>query len=142
MNAKTAASLFLSAKGVWGIDELVGLLRKGFAGELQLCSGSENRLRELEAKAREGFGEKRGTLADAAGVKRSKDARKAFILVSAHLLRMPVANHALQDGRVMKKVVQSAAKATSSCGSCHLGDAFSARLPLQRYILPSVSAKR
>ena len=47
---------------------------------------------------REGFAEKWGTLADAAGVRRGKDARKAFILVSAHLLRIPVASHALQDG--------------------------------------------
>ena len=50
VNANTAASLFLSVKGVWGIDELVGLLRKGFAGELQLCSGSENGLKKLEVK--------------------------------------------------------------------------------------------
>ena len=98
VNAKTAASFFLSVKEEWGIDELVGLLGKGFANELQLGSGSEKGLKELEAKVREGLGEKWGTLADAAGVRRSKDARKAFILVSAHLLRIPVANQALQDG--------------------------------------------
>ena len=47
---------------------------------MQLGSGSENGLKELEAKVREGLGEKWGTLADAADGRRSKDARKAFIL--------------------------------------------------------------
>ena len=75
MNAKTAASFFLSAKEEWGIDELVSLLGKGFANELQLSSGSDNGSKELEAKVREGLGWKWGTLADAAGVRRSLDSR-------------------------------------------------------------------
>ena len=98
MNAKIVASLFLSVKGVWGIDEFVGLLRKGFAGELQLSSGSENELKELKAMVREGLGEKWGTFVDAASVRRSKDAEKPLSLVSAHVLRIPVANWALRDG--------------------------------------------
>jgi len=98
VNAKTAASFFLSVKEDWGIDELVGVLGKGFAKELQLSSGSENELKQLEAKIREGLGEKWGTLATAAGVRESKDAKKAFILVSAHLLRIPVTNQGLRDG--------------------------------------------
>ena len=55
-------------------------------------------MKEFGAKVREGFGEKWGTLVDAVGVRRSKDARKASILVSAHSLRMPVENHALLGG--------------------------------------------
>ena len=98
VNAKTAASFFLSVKEEWGIDELVGLLGKGFAKELQLSSGSANELQELETKVREGLGEKWGTLAGAAGIRGSKDAKKAFILISAHLLRIPVTNQSLQDG--------------------------------------------
>ena len=78
VNAKTAAS-FLSVEE-WGVDELVGLLGKGLANELQLSSGSESGLKELEAKVREGLGEKWGTLADAADGRRSRDPRKASIL--------------------------------------------------------------
>ena len=97
MNAKTAAS-FLSVKEVWGVDELAGLLGNGFANELRLGSGSGDGLKELGVKVREGLREKWATLADAAGVRRNEDARKALILISAHLLRIPVANHALRDG--------------------------------------------
>ena len=75
MNAKSAAS-FLSVEEVWGVDELAGLLGNGFANELRLGSGSGNGLKEFGVKVRE----------------------KALILVSAHLLRIPVANHALRDG--------------------------------------------
>ena len=98
VNAKTAASFFLSVKEEWGIDELVGLLGKGFAKELQMGSGSATELRELEAKIREGLGEKWKTLVNAAGAKRSQDAKRAFVLVSAHLLRIPVTNQSLRDG--------------------------------------------
>ena len=70
----------------------------GFASELQLSPGSENGLKELEAKEMEGLGGKGGTLADTAGVRKIKDARKAFVLPSVRLLRVPVANHALRDG--------------------------------------------
>ena len=44
VNAKTAASFFLSVKE-WGVDELVGLLGKWFANELQLGSRSDSDLR-------------------------------------------------------------------------------------------------
>ena len=98
VNAKTAASFFLSVKEEWGIDELVGVLGKGLAKELQLGSGSTNELKELEAKVREGLGDKWGALANAAGIRGNKDARRAFILVSAHLLRIPVTNQSLRDG--------------------------------------------
>jgi len=98
VNAKTAASFFLNVKEDWGIDELVGLLGRGFAKELQLSSGSADELKELETKVRGGLGEKWGTLAGAAGARESKDAKRAFILVSAHLLRIPVANRGLRDG--------------------------------------------
>ena len=98
VNSTTAASFFLSVKEGWGIDELVGLLGKGSAKELQLSSESENELKEVEAKVREGFEEKWRTLSDAAGVRKSKDAKKAFILVSAHLLRIHIANQSLREG--------------------------------------------
>jgi len=98
VDAKTAASFFLSVKEEWGIDELVGVLGKGFAKELELPSGSPKELQELEAKVREGLGEKWRTLADAADVRQNKDARRAFILVSAHLLRIPVTSQSLRDG--------------------------------------------
>ena len=98
VNAKTAASFFLSVKEEWGIDELVGLLGKGFAKELRLGPGFPNELQGLEAKVRERLGEKWGTLVAAAGVRGSKDAKKAFILVSAHLLRIPVRDQSLRDG--------------------------------------------
>jgi len=98
VNAKTAASFFLSVKEEWGIDELAGVLGKGFAKELQLSSESANELQGLETKVREGLGEKWGTLAGAAGVRGSKDAKRAFVLVSAHLLRIPVTNKSLRDG--------------------------------------------
>ena len=55
MNAETAAS-FLSVTEEWGIGELVGILGKGFASELQLGSRSESGLKELEVKVREGLG--------------------------------------------------------------------------------------
>jgi len=98
VNAKTAASFFLNVKEDWGVDELVGVLGRGFAKELQLGSGTANELKELEAKVRDQFGDKWGTLAGAAGVRESKDAKRAFVLVSAHLLRIPVANQSLRDG--------------------------------------------
>ena len=98
VNAKTAASFFLNVKEDWGIDELAGVLGRGFAKELQLGSGSAGELKELEAKVRDRLGEKWGTLAGAAGVRENKDAKRAFILVSAHLLRIPVANRSLRDG--------------------------------------------
>ena len=98
VNAKTAGSFFLNVKEEWGIDELVGLLGRGFAKELQLSSGSANELKGLEAKVREGLGEKWGTLTNAAGARESRDAKKAFILVSAHLLRTPVTSQTLRDG--------------------------------------------
>ena len=56
MNTETVASFFLSVTEEWGVDELVGLLGKGFASELQLGSGSESGLKELEAKVREELG--------------------------------------------------------------------------------------
>ena len=98
VNATTAASFFLSVKEEWGIDELVGVLGKGFAKELRLNSEFENELKGIEAKVRERFGEKWGTLVDAAGARKSKDAKRAFVLVSAHLLRVPVTNQSLRDG--------------------------------------------
>jgi len=98
VNAKTAASFFLSVKEEWGIDELAGVLGKGFAKELQLGSESASELRGLETKVRDGLGEKWGTLAGAAGVRGGKDAKRAFVLVSAHLLRIPVTNQSLRDG--------------------------------------------
>jgi len=98
VDAKTAASFFLSVKEEWGIDELVGVLGKGFAKELELPPGSPKELQELEAKVREGLGEKWRTLADAADVRQNKDARRAFILISAHLLRIPVTSQSLRDG--------------------------------------------
>ena len=98
VNATTAASFFLSVKEEWGIDELVGVMGKGFAKELQLSSGSGDELNRLEARVREGLGEVWGTIANAAGVKKSKDAKRAFILISAHLLRIPVTNQCLRDG--------------------------------------------
>jgi hypothetical protein len=98
VNAKTAASFFLSVKEEWGIDELIGVLGKGLAKELELGSGSANELKELEAKVREGLGEKWGTLAGAAGARESKDAKRAFIFLSAHLLRIPLTNQSLRDG--------------------------------------------
>ena len=97
MNAKTAASFFLSVKEEWGVGELAGLLGNGFADELRLGSPG-NGLKELGVKVRERLREKWAALADAAGVRRNDDARKALILISAHLLRIPVANHALRDG--------------------------------------------
>ena len=75
MNAKTAESFFLGVREEWGIDELVGLLGKGFASELQLGPGSDNGLKELEAKVREGLGEV-GDSCDTAGVRRGKDVKK------------------------------------------------------------------
>ena len=98
VNAKTAASFFLNVKEEWGIDELVGVLGRGFAKELQLGPGSANELKGLEAKVREGLGEKWATLAGAAGVRENKEAKMAFVLVSAHLLRIPVTNQSLRDG--------------------------------------------
>ena len=58
MNAKTAASFFLSVKEEWGVGELAGLLGNGFANELRLGSGSGNGLKELGVKVREGLREK------------------------------------------------------------------------------------
>ena len=50
VNAKTAASLLFSVKEEWDIDELVGILGRGFANELQLSSGFESGLKELFGK--------------------------------------------------------------------------------------------
>ena len=50
VNVKTPASFFLSVKEEWGIYELAGLLGRGLANELQLGSGSENGLKELETR--------------------------------------------------------------------------------------------
>ena len=98
VHAATAASFFLSVKEEWGIDELVGVLGKGFSKELEQNSGFESELKGLEAKVREGLGEKWGTLADTAGVRTNKEAKRAFILLSAHLLRIHVGNQSLRDG--------------------------------------------
>ncbi|KAF9649601.1 DnaJ-domain-containing protein [Thelephora ganbajun] len=117
VNAKTAASFFLSVKEEWGIDELVGVLGKGFAKELQLSSGSVNELKELELKVREGLGENWRILADAAGVRESKSAKRAFILVSAHLLRIPVTNKSLREEQ-MKILLQSPQVLTSLLNIC------------------------
>ena len=48
MNDKTSASFFFCVKEEWEIDQLVGLLGKGFVSELQLGSGSENGLKEKQ----------------------------------------------------------------------------------------------
>ena len=98
VNATTAASFFLSVKEEWGIDELVGVLGKGFAKELQLNSGSVDELNRLEAKVREGLGEAWAPTVNAAGVRNNAGAKRAFILVSAHLLRIPVVNQSLRNG--------------------------------------------
>lgn len=117
VNATTAASFFLNVREEWGIDELVGLLGKGFAKELQLNSGTAGELKALEKKVREGLGEKWRTLADAAGVRKSKDTRRAFLLVSAHLLRIPVSNQSLRDEQ-LKILLQSPQVLSSLLNIC------------------------
>jgi len=125
VKAKTAASFFLSVKEEWGIDELVGLLGKGLAKELQLGPGFPSELQGLEAKVRERLGEKWGTLVAAAGIRGSKDAKRAFILVSAHLLRIPVIDQSLRDG------------ASNSCVGCVLPTDFSSSLEQTKILLQS-----
>ena len=100
VNAKTVASLLFSVKEEWNIDELIGILGRGIANELQLSSGFESGLKEL-------FGKGWGEVGNSCGRCRCQEKQgcdESLILVSDHLLRIPVANHALRDGALTTKL--------------------------------------
>lgn len=97
MNAKTAAAFFTTLKEEWGLDEIVGVLGKGFAFEMTKTIGGEEEFAALEDKVREELGDKWETMAQVAELK-VEESRRAVILLYAHLFRLSIEHPALRKG--------------------------------------------
>lgn len=97
VNAKTAATFFTTLKEEWGLDEIVGVLAKGFAFEMGKTSGHDEEYTSLEGKVREELGDKWETMSQVAELK-VEQCRRAVILLYAHLFRLPIENPALRQG--------------------------------------------
>lgn len=97
VNAKTAAAFFTTLKEEWGLDEIVGVLGKGFAFEMTKTIGGEEEFAALEDKVREELGDKWETMAQVAELK-VEESRRAVILLYAHLFRLSIEHPALRKG--------------------------------------------
>jgi translocation protein SEC63 len=103
VNARSAAVFFKSLGEDSGIDDVVASLGKSYEYERpKKSTGHTVELNELEKKVELALGLKWLELKKLAEVtvKQSEARRHAFVLIYAHLLRIPVENAALRRGKL------------------------------------------
>ena len=100
VNARSAAAFFKSLSEESGLDEVIGSLGQSFEWERSAKTTQAAELDELEKKIQEKLGAKWESLKKLAAVVPEKHAnrRRAFILLYAHLLRLPITSSALRAG--------------------------------------------
>ena len=102
VNARSAAVFFKTLGEDSGMDDVVASLGKSFEYERPKKSTSyAAELNELEKKVEVALGSKWQTLKKLAEIspKESDARRRAFVLIYAHLLRIPVVNASLRKGK-------------------------------------------
>lgn len=102
VNARSAAAFFKGISEDSNIDEVTATLGKSFEWERPKTSKQNQELDELEKQIDKTLGPKWRTLKTLAEVnsKQNSARRRAFILLYAHLLRLPVASSSLRDGEL------------------------------------------
>ena len=100
VNARSAAAFFKSLGEDSGIDEVVSSLGKSFEYERARTKGNAAALDALEKQIETQLGAKWGSLKKLAEVvpKQYETRRRSFILLYAHLLRLPVESASLRKG--------------------------------------------
>lgn len=103
VNARSAAAFFKSLSEESNIDEVVATVGKSFEWERPKQLKQIKELDELEQQIEKVLGPKWGSLKTLAEVlpKQYTARRRAFILLYAHLLRLPVSSSSLRDGEVL-----------------------------------------
>lgn len=98
VNARSAATFFKGLGEDSGIDEVVSSLGKSFEYERAAVKGQAAALDELEKQIEEQLGAKWGSLKKLAEVvpKQYATRRRSFILLYAHLLRLPIESASLR----------------------------------------------
>lgn len=101
VNARSAAAFFKSISEESTIDEVVASLGKSFEWERPKQSTQAQELDELEKQINKALGAKWNNLKTLAEVdpKQYQSRRRAFILLYAHLLRLPVLSSSLRSGK-------------------------------------------
>ncbi|GJE83968.1 DnaJ-domain-containing protein [Phanerochaete sordida] len=98
VNARSAAVFFKTLGEESGLDDVVASLGKSFEYERPSKKGSSAELDELEKEIQTTLGAKWTTLKNLAEVepKQHEARRRAFVLLYAHLLRLPIQSSALR----------------------------------------------
>lgn len=101
VNARSAAAFFKSVSEEATMDEVVAALGKSFEWERPQHTKHAQELDELEQQIEKVLGHRWGNLKTVGEILQKQFAtrRRAFILMYAHLLRLPVASSALRDGK-------------------------------------------
>lgn len=100
VNARSAAVFFKSLGEDSSIDDVVASLGKSFEYERPRKTTSQSaELNELEKQIESALGPKWLSLKKLVEIKGSEAKRRAFILIYAHLLRIPVQNASLRKGK-------------------------------------------
>jgi len=99
VNARSAAAFFKGLSEDSNIDEVTASLGKSFEWETSKLSKQANEVDELEVQIEKVLGQKWGNLKTLAEVlpKQYPARRRAFILIYAHLLRLPINNTSLRN---------------------------------------------
>lgn len=100
VNARSAAVFFKSLGEESGLDEVVASLGKSLEYERPQKNSKASELDELEKQIQTALGAKWSSLKSLAEIdpKQHEVRRRAFILLYAHLLRLPIQSSALRNG--------------------------------------------
>ena len=103
MNARSAAVFFKTLSEDSGLDEVVASLGKSFEYERPQKTSKTSEIDELEKQIQEMLGTKWTSLKSLADVKprHSETRRRAFILLYAYVLRLPVRSTSLRKGKTL-----------------------------------------
>ncbi|KAI0092659.1 DnaJ-domain-containing protein [Irpex rosettiformis] len=98
VNARSAATFFKSLTEESSIDDVVASLGKSFEYERSAVSKQAKEIDELEEEIEKALGQKWNTLKSLAEIlpKQYQARRRAFILLYAHLLRLPIPGASLR----------------------------------------------
>ncbi|EKM59036.1 uncharacterized protein PHACADRAFT_249200 [Phanerochaete carnosa HHB-10118-sp] len=100
VDARSAAVFFKSLNEDSGLDEVVASLGKSFEYEQPQKKSNTSELDELDKQIQVTLGAKWGSLKSLAEIdpKQHEARRRAFILLYAHLLRLPIQSSSLRRG--------------------------------------------
>jgi translocation protein SEC63 len=100
VNARSAATFFKGIGEESGMDDVVASLGKSFEWERPALTKYAQELDELEKQIEKALGHKWGSLKTLAQVlpKEYPARRRAFILLYAYVLRLPISNSSLRRG--------------------------------------------